>query len=469
MDYSKDLSYYKKLLKACLKKRSKDTVSLIDNYDRLNEEQKIIFDYVRKHSSEQILLHLISGAGGGKSFLICQLAQFYASIGKKFQIITPTGTLATYLPNAKTVHSFLHLNKYSSSFKDLIDTEQVYESFLREVVDLDVLFIDESSMISIDCLEYINYALKYAKNNNRLFASVSVYLSGDPCQLLPIGGRSLYTNSYDILNNFKVFILRSNVRQKNNNEFLKLLHNIRRGSIDGDDFDCIYKRFDSNVTDNEREKFEDSITICQFNSEVSIINESYLKRMNEVIHEIYPRVKPQNDYIQSQYETLRISMNSKVMLTDNICVQNKLTNGSVGFVRHIKYVDGVVSIIFVEFERVKLNIGPCVPIFPTTFKEIFHGKRYSVEYFPLKLCFSQTVFKVQGRTLDKVKIKLCGKEHFFQFTYTAFSRVRSLNDLLLLSENANWFKQLMLNKNLNLQKQCIRLGLTYYFEPWCNN
>jgi ATP-dependent DNA helicase PIF1 len=134
-------------------------------------------------------------AGTGKTFLVLKIKKLFESEGRSVQIVCPTGFLASNFGEGKegavTLHHFLSLTKYNN-IKELCDRSSVSPTFINKARNLDLIVIDECSMINSTQFYYINLCLRIAKGVDLPFGGVSVKILYDLYQLRPVAGRSIF-------------------------------------------------------------------------------------------------------------------------------------------------------------------------------------------------------------------------------------------------------------------------------------
>ena len=136
---------------------------------------------------------------------------------------------------------------------------------------------------------------------------------------------------------------------------------------------------------------------------------------------------------------LCICLGARVMLTDNIWVENGLVNGSMGTVRDIVWNEGqdpikdMPTAIMVEvddYSGPKFPGTNYIPIFPVTRRFEYKKRDCSRTNFPLRLAYAITVHKAQGLTLKQVVLNLERKDHSPGLSYVAISRVKKLSSIM---------------------------------------
>lgn len=160
------------------------------------------------------------------------------------------------------------------------------------------------------------------------------------------------------------------------------------------------------------------------------------------------------------------SIGTRVMLRANLWVEGGLVNGAIGTVREIAYLPMTTSpelpaYILVEFDNFK---GPyignkCFPVLPIVRSTNHGNSTFSRKQYPLTVSYAATVHKSQGLTLSKVAVDLGPKELCLGISYVALSRVRKLEDLLLLTT----YPKSRIDRIFNLPSHKLKME---YMENW---
>ena len=424
---------------------------------------------------------MTGSAGCGKSHLLTTI-KFYLQksltygskdIGKeRLLMLAPTGVAAVNV-DGSTIHSTLGILTDYSSGKCVSKLSDKRRSSLREKLsEIKVIIIDEISMVSNKLLLYIHQRLSeiVGSINDAPFAGISIIVCGDFYQLPPIQQRPVYAEFSDpMLNidhcwkNFKIAELTEVMRQRGDLIFISLLNNVRKGILTDEDAGILESRFISE--DNPEYPFN-AVHIFAENSLVKNHNQLKLDELPGVLIELKAVDKlPSNItdsvlnrvYERSQMDTgglaykMDIKLNAKVMLTTNINVEDKLCNGQIGVIRHIKYDSAnTPQKIYLQMEDKGIGIktmqtdsfarnNNLVPI-ERVEKEIKIKKNrpfspaIKMLQFPLILSWPCTVHKVQGKTFPKIVFgfQLLKQRRFNTGqVYVALSRVTSLQGLYL--------------------------------------
>ena len=257
-----------------------DYNQMLEDVRKLVPEQRQIFDKLigyakelRKHKASSLkvnnpppkapLLVVQGGAGSGKSKLIESIYQWFEKwmicnedrfIEQPYALkLAPTG-MASHKIRGYTMHSALRL-PFNNSMESL--TPQNRENLRKTLCRLELLIIDEMSMVKSDQLYQIHKNLQDIKQSNNVFGGVAVVLFGDLMQLKPIKGRWIFEapsgpakNAHELVSLWKEMephTLEENHRQKNDKTFADLLNRIRMGEKTEEDVKILNTRIVKNL------------------------------------------------------------------------------------------------------------------------------------------------------------------------------------------------------------------------------
>ena len=429
------------------------------------------------------LLIVQGGAGTGKSTLIDAMSQCIERI-----LRTPgdhpahpyiikaafTGTAAANIVG-QTMHSAFSFN-FGNEFLSLGDKSRDEKRKLLE--NLQVVIIDEYSMIKADMLYQLDLRLKELKQRPELpFGGVSVFLFGDILQLRPVKAVYIFeepkcenfqlTFLLDPLwDKFDVVMLITNHRQGEDKEYADILNRIRVGDIQEEDM----KRLEDRVRPiNHSDIPKEALLISCKNEGVNAINEEKLALINnnEFLLEATAKtqtqktLKPRTDASGAIRNTplqkiLKLKIGARIMLTYNIDTCDCLTNGTFGEVIGFEFneMDKVTRVIVnfdneasgrerrknhVELQRIH-HPKLATPIDKIEFSYSLSKKPRSATsnavalQFPLRLAFAATAHKIQGSTIKKPNCLVVDLRTVMQAAqaYVMLSRVQSISQLIIL-------------------------------------
>ncbi|XP_078795313.1 uncharacterized protein LOC144988623 isoform X2 [Oryzias latipes] len=437
----------------------------------LNELQLSTFLLVREWCLQKVSgqnpdpLHMFvtGGAGTGKSHLIRAIHYEATRLlsplclqpdAMSVLLTAPTG-IAAYSLKAATIHTTFGIGtEFRLPYSPL--GEEKLNSMRVKYHDLQILIIDEISMVDHKLLTYIHGRLRQIKQTGDFspFGKVSIIAVGDFYQLPPVRGKPLYAEKSELnlwSMCFKVVELTEIVRQKDQ-AFAQMLNRLRTRTKDT-------KLLPSDVQMLKQcETGEDSTALHIFptNAQVFQHNLEQLKITCEdfceiVAEDFIPSKETGKLQLMSGHhkkvknscleERLLLGVDARVMLCKNLDITDGLVNGACGIVTHIEsYTEGgFPKYVYVKFDDeeigkiarrrcAKADLPGSTAIGPE--EERVSQKGGMRRQFPLKLAWACTVHKVQGLTVDKAVVSF-NKIFAAGQVYVAVSRVRTIEGLII--------------------------------------
>jgi len=406
---------------------------------QLNDDFKYALDALEKTAQS---LFITGKAGTGKSTL---LQLFRNTTKKKVAVLAPTGVAALNV-QGQTIHSFF-------GFPPRIITPSeaarrvTRKDLLRLYKNLEVLIIDEISMVRADMLDGMDKFLRINRENFRPFGGVQVVFFGDLFQLPPVVTRdpveASYFNEYYESPYFfsaKIFQepdfqldmleLRKVYRQESRH-FLRLLEAVRINEIDYDDLEDLNERHAPHF--NEMDGY---ITLCARNATADRINQRELSQLETPEFEFLASVKGQFD--PGLYPTdaaLRLRLGAQVMFVRNDQEGKQFVNGTIGKIIQLSQDSIVVETEEYDGKKRKIDV-PKIEWEIIRYRASATGSietevAGSFSQYPLKLAWAITIHKSQGKTFDRVLIDLGGGAFEHGQLYVALSRCRTLEGIVL--------------------------------------
>jgi ATP-dependent DNA helicase PIF1 len=404
----------------------------------LSDEFKYVLDLLEKSNRS---LFLTGKAGTGKSTL---LNLFRTTTRKKMAVLAPTGVAALNV-QGQTIHSFF-------GFPPRIVTPQEAshkvsrKDLQRMYKNLEVLVIDEISMVRADVLDGIDRFLRVNRENYRPFGGVQVVLVGDLFQLPPVVNsdpveRAYFTDYYETPYFFsaKVFqdpdlnlesIELSKVYRQESRLFLRLLQAVRVNQLDFDDLE--------DLNECHRPDFitpPGYITLCARNATADKINREALAQLNTPIHKFLAQV--QGTFDPNLYPTdleLRLREGAQVMFIKND-PDKQFVNGTIGVVTELSDENIRVRVDEEGGKRRTIDVGLMewqILRYRADVSGALEAEPIgSFTQFPLRLAWGITIHKSQGKTFDRVLLDLGSGAFEHGQLYVALSRCRTLEGIVL--------------------------------------
>ncbi|KPA17956.1 helicase [Candidatus Magnetomorum sp. HK-1] len=416
-----------------------------------NPELKLAFDFA-EYTGQNIFL--TGKAGTGKTTF---LHNFKNKTSKRMIVVAPTG-VAAINAGGVTIHSFfqmpfgpflpqdaLILPFQNSNYISRINVKKMNRTKIKIIKSLDLLVIDEVSMVRADLLDGIDEVLRRFKNRYLPFGGVQLLMIGDLQQLPPIvpkdewallkdyyqtlfffGSRALQHTSY-------VSIELKHIFRQNDSKFINLLNNVRQNRLDDKTLNELNRKYIPNFTVEENDAY---ITLTTHNKNARVINDAKLKKLDSMEYCFSAEVK--DEFPRHAYPTdekLVLKVDAQVMFVKNDISEEKLYfNGKIGKI--VKITDDYVSVkcpddnktISVDIAEWK-NIKYTINNETNAIEESVTG---TFKQYPLKLAWAITIHKSQGLTFDKAIIDANAAFAHGQ-VYVALSRCRSFDGLILSS------------------------------------
>lgn len=400
-------------------------------------------------------IFLTGKAGTGKTTLLKRIKE---TSSKKMAVIAPTGVAAM---NAKgtTINSFFqlppgsffpgdislaHLQSGFLSIQSMVSDLSYTRDKLSLFNELELLVIDEVSMVRCDLLDVIDAILRSVRKNNAPFGGVQLLLIGDLYQLPPVTKRedwSFLSRAYPSPYFFDALVIRKNpvlqielktVFRQTEPEFINILNDIRNNQISQSGLELLNRRYiaDDNTTDEVS-----PIIITSHNAEANAINKEKLDELPGAAYTFEGEVSGEFRDLGLQAEqSLTLKEGAQIMFIKNDTGENrKFYNGKIGKVKSV--TDGEIYISFPNEEDLLLEKTSWQSFeYKTDTEEaIVQQQVGEFSQYPIKLAWAVTIHKSQGLTFDSAIID-AGKSFVAGQVYVALSRVRTLNGLILKSK-----------------------------------
>lgn len=410
--------------------------------DDQNTELELAAAFIR-HTGTNIFL--TGKAGTGKTTFLKSIQQDCA---KRLIVTAPTG-VAAINAGGVTLHSFFQLpfgpyvpgsDSYSHDSRNRFSREK--QGIIRS---LDLLIIDEISMVRADMLDAVDVVLRRYRDNDAPFGGVQLLLIGDLQQLAPVvkeNERAIieqyYASPYFFSSNCLgsaglVTIELEKIYRQTDRRFINLLNNVRDNRLDQETLQELNRRYQPEGHGSDCHGY---VTLCTHNRQADRINNEHLSALPNPVHQFSATVE--GDFPEHSFPTassLELKLDAQVMFIRNdSSPEKRFYNGKIG------------SICRIGPEEVWIRCpdeeDPIV-LEPSTWEnfkysldaekgEIRAEKMGSFSQYPLRLAWAMTIHKSQGLTFDKAIIDAQAAFTHGQ-VYVALSRCRSLEGVILRS------------------------------------
>jgi GTPase SAR1 family protein len=387
---------------------------------------------------------LTGRAGTGKTTFLRRLRE---DSPKRMVVVAPTG-VAAINAGGVTIHSFFQLPlspyvpgmQFSESGRKQYTFSKEKKNILRS---LDLLVIDEISMVRADLLDAIDSVLRRYKDHSRPFGGVQLLMIGDLQQLSPVvkdNEIQLLKPHYDTFyffgshalrqSNYVTIELKTIYRQTDEN-FVRILNAIRERRIDANLLNRLNERYLPNFP---ADKSDGYIRLTTHNHTAQAYNE---QRLNELPTKAYAfQAKVEGNFNESLFPadaTLLLKQGAQVMFIRNDETgQGRYYNGKIGYVESLSQREIVVQCDDEAFAVEPSEWANSRYILDEETKEIREEIEGTFRQYPLRLAWAITIHKSQGLTFEKAVIDAASSFAHGQ-VYVALSRCKSLEGLVLAS------------------------------------
>jgi ATP-dependent DNA helicase PIF1 len=412
-----------------------------------NEDLHLLEEFV--HFTNRNVF-LTGKAGTGKT---TALKSMIKSLGKNYVILAPTG-VAAMNAGGMTIHSFFQLPL--SAFvptRDYVDiniahNEKTTVNYFKHRYDkiklireLDVIIIDEISMVRADVIDAMDFALRFVRKNSQPFGGVQVLMIGDLFQLSPI----IKDHEWGLLKNFyksqyffdsRVWqncsfhtIALKKIYRQSDDRFIEILNDVRSGNVSQSLVDELNNRVVGNFIVKED---EDYITLSTHNAKVDKINQQRLEELPTQVKKFEAKINGVfGDNLFPNDKEMELKIGAQIMFMRND-PDGFYYNGLIGKIKEFKEEGLVVVCNGKTIDVAKVKWKNIVYSLDEVAQKINEEEIGSYEQFPLKLAWAVTVHKSQGLTFDKLIVDLSDSFASGQ-VYVALSRCTALDGLVFTS------------------------------------
>lgn len=400
---------------------------------------------------------LTGKAGTGKTTLLREIIQ---STHKNTVVVAPTG-IAALNAGGVTIHSMFQL-PFAGFIPDN-SSPQFYESVkfetkatlrrhfkmsgLKKAVirNMELLVIDEVSMLRADLLDAMDFMLQSVRKNNAPFGGVQVLFIGDLLQLPPVIRNEewqtlrkyykgkFFFHSHVIQQNPPLYIELSKIFRQTDDRFISVLNNLRNNRISQEDIQLLnnFVKPDFDLKTNPG-----YITLTTHNAKADAINAEALADLEGKLVVYKPEIV--GDFPEKIFpveELLQLKVGAQIIFVKNdLSFEKNYFNGKMAIIKslsdheilvHFPEENKTIELEKYEWQNIRYTVDEMT-------KEIEEEVLGTFVHYPIKLAWAITVHKSQGLTFDKAALDV-SQVFLPGQAYVALSRLRSLEGLILLS------------------------------------
>ena len=415
----------------------------INNIDLDNPEFQHAWDLIQ-HTHRSVFL--TGKAGTGKSTFLKYICQ---NTEKKFVVLAPTGIAAVNV-GGQTLHSFFKI-----PFKPILPTDpdfiprQIRKTLrypkdkVKLIRELELIVIDEISMVRADIIDFVDNVLRiYSGNMREPFGGKQLLFVGDIFQLEPVATtdtRDILRRCYNQFFFFNAHVFSSlglvpielqKIYRQTDNAFISLLDRVRINKATQADIKLLNSRYNAAYC-GSNDSF--TMTLATRRDTVDSINTDHMNALKTPEFTFSGKMEgtfPDNDLPTNKELTLK--QGAQVMFIRND-KDSRWYNGSIGKVCSLSEKEIVVemengnrySLEKEQWEKIQYS-------YDDREKKVTENLLGTFEQYPVKPAWALTVHKSQGLTFDKIVIDFAGGAFTSGQTYVALSRCTSLEGITLL-------------------------------------
>ena len=433
-----------------------------------NKELKTAWEFVEKTGRS---VFLTGKAGTGKTTFLRDVVQ---NSSKRVVVVAPTG-IAAINAGGVTIHSFFQLPLHPFIPGAKIESKFAFSREKRSIIrTIDILVIDEISMVRCDLLDAIDSVLRRFRDRTRPFGGVQLLMIGDLQQLTPVvtdeeadllsryyktpyffGSHSLSLVDY-------VTIELKQIYRQQDEEFVSILNAVRSGRPSAEVISALNRRY---IPDFSPQQEDGYIRLATHNNTANSYNQQQLDMLDEEMHRFDASISgvfPEYSYPTDVRLELKVGAQVMFVKNDPSC-EKRYYNGKIGhieeFVDDIILVkcpgeDELIAVEQLEWENSRYEINEQTQEMETEVQGVFRQ-------YPLKLAWAITIHKSQGLTFDRAIIDAAASFASGQ-VYVALSRCRTLEGMVLATplRQSSVLSDLRVEGYIQLQEQAASESLS---------
>ncbi len=407
-----------------------------------NPQIELAYDYICQTNKN---IFLTGKAGTGKTTF---LKRVHANVPKRVAVVAPTG-IAAINAGGVTIHSLFQLpfgTLVPGYLKEQLRQRRFSRQKIKLIRSLDLLIIDEISMVRADVLDAIDEVLRRYRDYSRPFGGLQLLMIGDLHQLPPVVKQEeweqlhlhyetpYFFGSKALKKTDAVTIELTHIYRQSDSQFIDLLNRVRGNHLDEATMQLLNSRFQPEFQPAEDEGY---ITLSSHNATAQQINAEKLDKIPGSIHQFTAEIEgsfPAHAYPTEP--TLSFKVDAQVMFVKNdLQTERRYYNGKIGRITkigkdkiHVQCPDDedVIKVEIAEWRNIKYKLDEKT-------KEVTEEILGTFQQYPLKLAWAITIHKSQGLTFERVIIDAASAFAHGQ-VYVALSRCKSFEGIVLRTQ-----------------------------------
>lgn len=420
-----------------------------------SEQAQYVLQFINQTNKS---LFLTGKAGTGKTTLLREIVE---TTHKNTIVVAPTG-IAALNAGGVTIHSFFQLpfaafipdSNSEPMFADDVKFE-TRKTLRRHTLmnntkkalfkNLELLIVDEVSMLRADVLDAMDFVLKSVRRNQMPFGGVQVLFIGDLLQLPPVVRNAewnvlrnyyagnFFFHSHVIQQSPLLYIELDKIYRQKDDRFIEVLNNLRNNRVSENDVAVLNEFVNPNF---DVKTIPGYITLTTHNAKADEMNATALESLKTKEFTFFPDIV--GDFSEKIFPieakmTLKVGAQI-IFIKNDLSFERNFFNGKMGIVKglsfneilvHFPEENKTIEVDRYEWQNIKYTVDPNT-------KEIKEEILGTYTHFPIKLAWAITVHKSQGLTFDRAVLDV-SRVFLPGQAYVALSRLRSLEGLILLS------------------------------------
>jgi len=424
--------------------RKRIIVTFVENLNPMenNPELQLAWQFIENTGTH---LFLTGKAGTGKTTFLRRLKE---QSPKRMVILAPTG-IAAINAGGVTIHSFFQLSFAPFVPETTFNSSQTHYRFSKEkrniIRSMDLLVIDEISMVRADLLDAIDSALRRYRDREKPFGGVQLLMIGDLQQLAPV----VKENEWEMLKNYYetpyffasralretvyMTIELKTVYRQSDTFFLSLLNKIRENQADDEVLNELNRRYQPGFRPRKEEGY---IRLTTHNYRAQKVNDNELASLPGQTYSFRAEIDGTfPEYLYPADEVLTIKAGAQIMfLKNDPSSEKRYYNGMIGEVAAVNDAGMIVrgKDNGDEFQLLPEEWGNYKYVLNEETKEITEEIEGTFRQYPIRLAWAITIHKSQGLTFERAIIDARNSFAHGQ-TYVALSRCKTLEGMVLES------------------------------------